>query len=87
MKASTQTEIISYLQESLHALKKIKEIASTRNKTTKFKAIMSMLSLIEARMDASLKYAKSGGHLEFDVIFQQQLYNPIIEWLAEEIAK
>lgn len=87
MKASAQTEIISYLQESLQALKRIKEIASTRNKTTKFKAIMSMLSLIEARMDASLKYAKAGGHLEFDVFFQQNLYNPIIEWLAEEIAK
>ena len=46
-----------------------------------------MLTLIEARMDASLKYAKAGGHLEFDVFFQQNLYNPIIEWLAEEIAK
>ncbi len=87
MKPSAQTEVRAYLQESLAALKKIQEICGTRNKTTKFKAIMSLLTLIEARMNASLNYAKAGGDLEFDTFFHQQLYNPIIEWLAEEIAK
>ena len=87
MKASNQTELRSYLQESLAAIKKIQEICGTRNKTTKFKAIMSLLSLIEARMTSSLNYVKAGGNLEFDMFFHQQLYNPIIEWLAEEIAK
>jgi len=87
MKSSIQSEVRSYLQESLSAIKKIQEICGTRNKTTKFKAIMSLLTLIEARMISSLNYAKSGGNLEFDAFFHQQLYNPIIEWLAEEIAK
>lgn len=87
MKPSVQTEVRAYLQESLSALKKIQEICATRNKTTKFKAIMSLLTLIEARMTSSLNYSKAGGNLEFDVFFHQQLYNPIIEWLAEEIAK
>lgn len=87
MKASSQQELILFFTETLDAIKKIKGLVAGRNKTTRFKAIMSMLSLIEARLDSALKYSKAGGSSEFDVIMQQQMYNPIIEWLAEEIVK
>jgi hypothetical protein len=86
MKPSNQDEIILYFTETLSALKRIKDIASSKNKTVKIRAIISMLSLTEARIDAGLKYAKAGGKVEFDSTFQQQMYNPIIEWLAGEIA-
>jgi hypothetical protein len=79
-------ETIQYLTAALSAMKQIKEVAMSRNKTTKFKAIVSLLTIIEARMDASLKYARAGGHSEFDASLQAQMYNPIIEWLAGEIA-
>lgn len=87
MKPSSQVELTLYFTETLDALKKLKGIVSTRNKTLKFKAIASMLSLIEARIDSAAKYCKAGGKSEFDVTMQQQLYNPIIEWLVEETAK
>ena len=86
MKPSNQEEIILYFTETLSALKRIKDIASSKNKTVKIKAIISMLSLMEARVDAGLKYSRAGGKTEFDVTLQQQMYNPIIEWLAGEIA-
>ena len=85
MKPSSQPELILYFTETLSALRIIKATAGTRNKTTKIKAITSMLTLIEARLDAAFKYTKAGGQTEFDVTFQQQMYNPIIEWLAGEI--
>ena len=87
MKPSSQAELSLYFQETLSALKVIKGLASSRNKTLKFRAITSMLALIEARVDSAAKYCKAGGSSEFDVTFQQQMYNPIIEWLAEEIVK
>ena len=86
MKPSNQDEIILYFTETLAALKSIKDIASSKNKTVKIRAVTSMLSLMEARIDAALKYSKAGGKVEFDATFQKQLYNPIIEWLAGEIA-
>lgn len=86
MKPSSQEEIVLYFTETLSALKNIKSIAQSKNKTLKIKAIISMLSLTEARIEAGLKYSKAGGKIEFDATFQQQMYNPIIEWLAGEIA-
>jgi hypothetical protein len=87
MKASTQQDLTLFFTETLDAIKKIKALVSGRNKTTKFKAIMSMLSLIEARLDSALKYCKAGGKSEFDVTMQQDMYIPIIQWLSEEITK
>lgn len=87
MKPNTSEDLLSYLTSTLSALKTIKNVVATRNKTTKFKAIASILSLVEARLEAGQKYVKAGGIIEFDVFFHQNLYNPIIEWLADEIAK
>lgn len=87
MKPSTSNEVLSYYEATLSVLKSIENFASTRNKTLKFKAIKNVVDLVRARIDAAMKYVRAGGKTEFDVIFQQSLYNPIIEWLAEEVAK
>jgi hypothetical protein len=80
-------DLITYLTETLDALKKIKNIVAQRNKTVRIKAITSMLIIIEARMDAGLKYARAGGESGLSVALQQQMYDPIIQWLGEEITK
>jgi hypothetical protein len=87
MKASSQQELCTYLSESISAIQGIKNLAMARNKTTKVKAILSMLSIVENRMDAGLKYAKAGGLSGLDVTMQQQMYNPIVEWLVDELSK
>lgn len=87
MKPSKQEEILLYLVETLAAVRAIKNMALTRNKTTRIKAVLSMLQIVEARLDASAKYAKAGGHTEFAISMQKDLYNPIIEYLADEVGK
>jgi hypothetical protein len=82
-----QKDIIVYLTETLEAIKKLKSILGTRNKTTKFKAIASMLTIIEARMSAGLNYAKAGGISGLDSTLQEQMYTPIIQWLMDEMVK
>lgn len=87
MKPSTQEEILSYLTETLSAVRAIKNMAQTRNKTLRIKAVLSLLQIVEARIDASAKYAKAGGHTEFPISMQKDLYNPVIEYLADEVGK
>jgi len=84
MKPSKQDELIAYLTESLTTLNAIKSVVEDRNKTTRIRALKSMITIIHARLDASLKYAKAGGYTEFPLSLQQELYNPLIEYLAEE---
>lgn len=85
MKPSNKDELLSYLGESLAAIRQIKDITNRRNKTVKIRAILSMLTIIEARMDASYKFIKAGGHDNFPLSMQQDMYNPIVEWLAKEL--
>lgn len=87
MKPSTSQDILTYFQGTLDVFKAIEDIVATRNKTLKFKAIKNILDLLKARVEAAQKYVKAGGKTEFDVIFQQSLYNPIIEWFTEEVSK
>lgn len=84
MKPSNKEEVVAYLTETLAALRQIKSIASNKNKTLRIKAVTSMLTILEARIDAGCKYAKAGGEI-MPLTMQQDLYNPIIEWLAGEL--
>tara|TARA_R100001443_G_scaffold58313_3_gene68853 strand:- start:2203 stop:2460 length:258 start_codon:yes stop_codon:yes gene_type:complete len=81
-----QTELTSYLQDAMNQLKILQSRASKRNKTKKFKAIMSMLTITMSRANATYNYVKAGGHEDFSVIIQQHMYDPIIQWLESEIA-
>ena len=81
-----QSELTSYLQAAMTQLKILQSRASKRNKTKKFKAITSMLTITMSRANATYNYVKAGGHEDFSVIIQQQMYDPIIQWLESEIA-
>lgn len=87
MKPSEKEEVISYLGETILLLARIKTLALDRNKTSRIKAIISMLSIIEARIGATLNYAKYGGYDGLPVSLQKQLYDPIVIWLTEELSK
>lgn len=84
MKLQEQTELIAYLGEVVSTTQSLQSLISKRNKTKKFKAIMSMLKIVEARANSTLQYAKAGGYSELPLTMQQQMYTPIVEWLASE---
>ena len=81
-----QVELTKYLTDVLHQLRLLQDTVSKRNKTKKFKAIASILTIVKGRVDATYQYVKAGGHADFSVIIQQQMYDPIIQWLENEIA-
>ena len=81
-----QTELTTYLKDAMSQLKILQSRALKRNKTKKFKAITSMLTITLSRANATYNYVKAGGHEDFSVIIQQQMYDPIIQWLEGEIA-
>ena len=81
-----QTELTRYLTDVLHQLRILEARTSRRNKTKKFKAIASTLMIVKSRANATYQYVKAGGHADFSVIIQQQMYDPIIQWLEGEIA-
>tara|TARA_A100001515_G_scaffold144406_1_gene148338 strand:+ start:39 stop:296 length:258 start_codon:yes stop_codon:yes gene_type:complete len=81
-----QLELTAYLQDAMNQIKILQSRASKRNKTKKFKAIMSMLTITWSRANATHNYVKAGGYDDFSVIIQQQMYDPIIQWLESEIA-
>jgi len=80
-----QVELTKYLTDVLHQLRLLQGTVSKRNKTRKFKAIASILTIVKGRADATFQYVKAGGHADFSVIIQQQMYDPIIKWLEAEI--
>jgi len=81
-----QVELTAYLKDAMSRLKTLQSLASKRNKTKKFKAITSMLTITLSRANATYNYVKAGGHEDFSVVIQQQMYDPIIQWLESEIA-
>ena len=81
-----QIELTKYLTDVLHQLKILENRTSKRNKTKKFKAIASTLTIVKSRANATYQYVRAGGHSDFSVIIQQQMYDPIIQWLEAEIA-
>ena len=81
-----QTELTKYLTDVLNQLRILESRTSKRNKTKKFKAIASIIMIVKSRANATYQYAKAGGHDDFSVIIQQQMYDPIIQWLESEIA-
>lgn len=80
-----QLELTKYLTDVLHQLRLLQGTVSKRNKTKKFKAIASLLTIVKGRVDATYQYVKAGGHSDFSVIIQQQMYDPILKWLEAEI--
>ena len=82
---SEQTELTHYLTDVMHQLRILEGKVSTRNKTKKFKAIASTITIVKARANATFQYVKAGGHSDFSVIIQRQMYEPIIQWLGGEI--
>lgn len=85
MKISPKEEVVDYLTETLGLFKKLRDAASRKNKTTKIKGILSILQLVEARIDSSVKYIKSGGYDLFPLTMQKSIYDPIIEYLIGEL--
>tara|TARA_Y100001938_G_C7938492_1_gene353036 strand:- start:52 stop:309 length:258 start_codon:yes stop_codon:yes gene_type:complete len=81
-----QTELTKYLTDVLNQLRILESRTSKRNKTKKFKAIASIIMIVKSRANATYQYVKAGGHDDFSVIIQQQMYDPIIQWLESEIA-
>mgnify|MGYP003150665611 FL=1 len=69
---SQQTELTAYLIDVMSQLKILQSRASRRNKTKKFKAIASMLTITWSRANATYNYVKAGGHDDFSVVIQQQ---------------
>ena len=80
------TELTKYLTDVVNQLRILESRVSRRNKTKKFKAISSVISIVRGRANATFQYVKAGGHEDFSVIIQQQMYDPIIQWLEGEIA-
>jgi len=80
-----QVELTKYLTDVLHQLRFLDAKTHQRNKTKKYKAIASILTIIKGRVDATYQYVKAGGHADFSVIIQQQMYDPILKWLEAEI--
>jgi hypothetical protein len=81
-----QAELTQYLADVLKQLTVMEATASKRNKTKKFKAIVSLLIIVKGRVNATYQYVKAGGHEDFSVIIQRHMYDPIIQWLEGEIA-
>lgn len=86
MKLDEQTELISYLSDVVKCCRSLKLTVGSRNKTKKFKALTSMLTIIEARADSTLRYARAGGYSELPLLMQKQMYTPIMEYLATEVS-
>jgi hypothetical protein len=80
-----QVELTKYLSDVMHSIRMLESEVRRRNKTKKFKAIASILTIVKGRVDATYHYVKAGGHSDFSVIIQQQMYDPIIKWLEAEI--
>jgi hypothetical protein len=86
MQLENQNELIAYLTEVLEYTKVLQQTAALRNKTKKFKAISSMLKIVEGRASGTLQYAKGGGYSELPLTMQQHMYDPILEWLNSEVS-
>jgi len=80
-----QVELTKYLTDVLHQLRFLDAKTHQRNKTKKYKAIASIIMIVKGRVDATYQYVKAGGHADFSVIIQQQMYDPILKWLEAEI--
>lgn len=80
-----QQELTHYLKDALTQLKTLESRVAHRNKTKKYKAISSILTLVWCRVNSTLQYVRAGGHSDFSVIIQRQMYDPIIKWLGVEI--
>jgi len=80
-------ELLTYLGEVVSLLKQIKQTLANRNKTTKMKALTSICNVYLDRADATLKYAKAGGYNEFNSFVVEEIFGPVIEYLASEAIK
>lgn len=87
--SNQSSELITYLGTAVERMGNLSSEAKLRNKTKKVKAILSILSIVEGRMLATLQYAKAGGYSSntSSVVIQQHLYDPIIDWLGTELRK
>jgi len=87
--SNQSSELITYLGTTVERMGNLSSEAKLRNKTKKVKAILSILSIVEGRMLATLQYAKAGGYSSntSSVVIQQHLYDPIIDWLGTELRK
>jgi hypothetical protein len=80
-----QQELTQYLKDTLAQLKSLESRVAHRSKTKKYKAIASLLMIVWCRVNSTLQYVRAGGHSDFSVIIQRQMYDPIIKWLGVEI--
>ena len=83
------SELITYLGYAIEKLRGLTSEAYLRNKTKKVKAILSILTVVEGRILATLQYAKAGGFSSntSSVVIQKHLYDPMIDWLGTELRK
>lgn len=80
-------ELLTYLSETVSLLKQIKQTLGNRNKTTKMKALTSICNIYLDRADATMKYAKAGGYNEFNSFVVEEIFTPVLEYLAGEAVK
>ncbi len=80
-----QTELTKYLSNVIKELELLDKTTSKRNRTKKFKAIASIITIVRGRANATYQYVRAGGHGDFSVVIQSQMYDPIIQWLKGEI--
>jgi len=87
MKPSQHKEIILYLEDTLKTFKVIKQALSGRNKTVRIKAMNSIALIVENRLDATVKYIRAGGYTALDINMTKGMYDPILQYLADEATK
>lgn len=51
------------------------------------KALTSICNIYLDRADATMKYAKAGGYNEFNSFVVEEIFTPVLEYLAGEAVK
>jgi hypothetical protein len=80
-------ELITYLTDTVSLLKQVKQTMTNRNKTKRIKALSALCDICLNLADSKLKYARAGGYNEFNAFVVQEIFNPILEYFAEEAIK
>lgn len=80
-------DLFKYLEETISCLKQIQNTLANRNKTKKMKALISICKVYQDRANATYHYAKAGGYSEFNSFVVEEIFTPVLEYIAEEAIK
>lgn len=87
MKKPPAEELVQYLRDTVDVFNRVRQIALSRNKTVRIKAIDSMAQIALARAKSTYEYARAGGYEALDITIQKNLFDPIADYLIEEVSK